>query len=69
MLTFEERMDSLEALLQIIAFKYSNETATNSDRAAAVEEIWNEIDSIKDTVEEIETQLNTIREILSEANG
>ena len=69
MLTFDERMDNLESLLSIIAFKYNNEVATSDELDAAVTEIWDRVDSIKHRTKIIENTLNTIREILSTANG
>jgi len=62
-------MDNLEALLSIISFKYSNEIATNDELNAAVEEIWDRVDSIKHRTKVIENTLNNTREILSTANG
>jgi len=69
MLTFDERMDNLEALLSIVAFKYSNEIATDDELDAAVTEIWDRVDSIKHRTKVIENALAATREILSTANG
>ena len=69
MLTFNERMDNLEAVISIIAFKYSNEIATDDELDAAVTEIWNGVDSIKHRLKVIENTLINIRDILDTANG
>lgn len=69
MLTFNERMDSLEALLSIIAFGCSNEIATSDEIDAAVTEIWDRIDSAKHRLKVVENTLNIIRDIISSANG
>jgi hypothetical protein len=62
-------MDNLEALLSIIAFEYNNELATDDELDAAVDEIWNRVDSVKHRTKEIENALGITGEILSTANG
>ena len=68
MLTFSERMDNLEALLSAISFEYSK-IATDDELDAAVTEIWDRVDSVKERTKVIENTLNINREILSTANG
>ena len=69
MLTFSERMDALDSLLAIIAFMYTNEVATSEELDAAVTEIWDRVDDIKQRTKVIENNLAILEEILSNANG
>jgi len=69
MLTFEERIDTIEAFLTQIEFRYSNELATSAELNATVQEIWDHVDLIKTRIKAIENTANITGEILSTANG
>jgi len=69
MLTFSERIQAVEALLTTIAYKYSNEIASDAELDAAINDLWDQIDALKDRVKILENNVDITRENLSTANG
>jgi hypothetical protein len=67
MVDFNDRMDSLEALITIVTNKYSLDTMKFLESNAAITEIWNQIDDIKERLEIVEDQIKLQREILLSA--
>ena len=68
MLDFSSRMDALEQLTVIINNKCSTEAATYDELDAAITEIWDRVDSIKERTKVLENTLAIVEETLTAAD-
>lgn len=69
MISFTERMNNLESLLASISNIYTLEVIDDDELDAAITELWDRIDAVKERITVLEDQLAIIQENLSVANG
>ena len=68
MLTFEERMNNIEAVLTLLANTY-NELPTYAELDAAVSEIWDSLEDLTTEIKVLENNISLVSQTIAAAQG